>query len=167
VSLFVKKIMKKDDFEAPVPETARYQAWTAPGAAGGTDAGGSDWGRAAPPLESAAPYYSIDDAIELMRQLPQDNTELVVRVVKITLQSLKIDIGSIIKDAERKQNEIQARVSVLRKEIDDLDREIKTRKAEIAALDAGQKEATLVKDRLSMAEKGSVGQPAVTMPLPA
>ncbi len=55
-----------------------------------------------PAAEPAKPTYGIQNAIELMRQLPSDNVPLVVEVVKKTLESLHVDIGSIITDAERK-----------------------------------------------------------------
>ena len=97
--------------------------------------------------------FGIQKAIELMRTLPQDNVELVVQVVKLTLESTKIKIAHIIDDATRKQDDIQGRIKVLKEEIADFEREIAARKDEIGNLEADYEETTTVKDRLQLAEK--------------
>jgi hypothetical protein len=148
VGLFEKK--KKDDLEALAEEINPSQPWAAARAV--ADSAVRDRGR--PALPEPAPY-GIDRAIELMRQLPEENIELVVAVVKTTLQSVGIDISSIIKDGTRKQNEMQARIEVLRREIAGLENEINARRAEIGSLDAERRETALVKDRLSLAEKSN------------
>src|SRR6266545_6088697 len=71
----------------------------------------------APEPDFDVPNYGIEKAIELMRLLPADNIELVVQVVKKTLESLQIQVPSIIKDASRKQQDIEGRIDVLKKEI--------------------------------------------------
>jgi hypothetical protein len=110
--------------------------------------------RARPPQDDFdVPNYGIEKAIELMRLLPADNVELVVQVVKKTLESLQIQVPSIIKDASRKQSDIEGRIDVLKKEIFELESEISTRKTEISALEADHKETTSVKERLILAEK--------------
>jgi hypothetical protein len=105
--------------------------------------------------------YGIEQAIQLMRSLPQDNVELVVQVVKHTLESTQIKIARIIDDASQKQQDIQGRITVLRDEIADFEKEIAARKSEIATLEADYAETTTVKDRLMLAEKlgkgGSAG----------
>ncbi len=98
------------------------------------------------------PAYGINKAIELMRSLPADNVELVVQVVKHTLESTKIQISTIIEDASRKQSDIQGRIKVLQGEIAEFEREIATRKEEISGLEADYAETTTVKDRLVLAE---------------
>ena len=106
-----------------------------------------------PEPEPDVPNYGIDKAIELMRLLPADNVELVVQVVKKTLESLQIQVPSIIKDASRKQSDIEGRIDVLKKEIFELEAEISTRKTEINALETDHRETTSVKERLILAEK--------------
>jgi hypothetical protein len=101
--------------------------------------------------------YSIDDAIALMRSLPSENVELVVQVVKHTLESARIDIGAIIEDATAKQQRIESRVAVLRDAITELEREIDTRRAEIDQLETDNRETTRVKERLVLAEKLTQG----------
>jgi hypothetical protein len=114
------------------------------------------------PVPHAAPQarYGIREAIELMRTLPAENVDLVVQVVKKTLESANIRIGGIIEDAGARQADIEGRISVLRQEISDLDREIISRKNEISRLEADHHEVSLVKDRLLLAEKLSAPHPA-------
>jgi hypothetical protein len=97
--------------------------------------------------------YGINRAIELMRDLGKDNIEIVVKVVKKTLESMHIKVASIIKDASRKQADIEGRVGVLKNEIAELEGEIATRKKEISGLEADHAETTDVKERLMLAEK--------------
>lgn len=108
---------------------------------------------AQPARRAGALGYGIDDAISLMRTLPQDNVELVVQVVKHTLESAKIDIVTIIDDATGKVDRIESRVTVLRSAIADLEREIQTRRDEIDKLEADRRETTRVKERLLLAQK--------------
>jgi hypothetical protein len=121
--------------------------------------------------KSDHPDYGINKAIELMRLLPDENVELIVRVVKTTLESTNINVASIVKDATRKQAQIEARVDVLKKEIAGLESEIATRRSEIGVLEADHQETTKVKDRLLLAEKLSAGRdeprPPVVPPRPA
>lgn len=97
--------------------------------------------------------FGIQKAIDLMRTLPQDNVELVVQVVKLTLESTKIKISHIIEDATRKQDDIQGRIKVLKGEISDFEKEIAQRREEIGGLETDYEETTMVKDRLQLAEK--------------
>lgn len=117
------------------------------------------------PLKSDHPDYGINKAIELMRLLPNDNIELVVRVVKTTLESTNIKVATIIEDAIRKQGVIQARADVLKREISALEAEIATRRGEIATLDADHTETSMVKDRLVLAERMTAGSPDVQRPI--
>jgi len=105
-------------------------------------------------VEEERPNYSIDQAIELMRALPVDqNVELVVAVIKTTLESLKVKVADIISDAVRKQKDLEERVSNLKRAIADFEKEIETRKEEIGRLEADHKETTAVRGRLELAEK--------------
>ncbi|MBK9033610.1 MAG: hypothetical protein IPL61_20495 [Myxococcales bacterium] len=153
MGLFDKK--KKDDFGSPVEEISLTAARTPPG--------GTPVATATPAPAPAAPPrppapdpeadFGINKAIELMRQLPQDNKELVVTVVKTTLQAMNIKLATIISDADRKLKGIEGNVDGLRKEIADFEKEIATRKDKIASLEADHKETTAVKANLILAEK--------------
>ncbi len=110
----------------------------------------------APALVEDRPSFGIAEAIKLMRDLPVDqNVELVVRVIKTTLESLKVRVPDIIADATKKQEGLASRVSILRAEIVELEREIQQRKEEIARHEADQSETASVKARLELAEKSA------------
>jgi cell division protein FtsB len=98
------------------------------------------------------PAYGIDNAIELMRSLPSDNIELVVKVVKHTLESLQIRTADIIHDAIAKQESIEARLKQLRAEIADYESEIASRQKEIEKLNGEYKETNTVRKHLELAE---------------
>jgi len=100
------------------------------------------------------PHYGIEQAIQLMRALPVDqNPALVVAVIKTTLESLKVKVSDIISDAARKQKDLEDRVGNLKRAIADFEKEIETRREEIARLEADHKETTAVRGRLELAEK--------------
>src|SRR5262249_4806975 len=70
-----------------------------------------------PPVREEPPAsvdYGINAAIQLMRSLPVDqNPELVVTVIKTTLESLRVKVPDIIADATRKQADLEKRVDTL------------------------------------------------------
>lgn len=104
--------------------------------------------------EPPRPSYGINQAIELMRLLPVDqNPELVVQVIKGTLESMKVKVSEIIADADRKTKDLEERVGNLKRAIADFEKEIDTRKEEIGKLEADHKETTSVRARLELAEK--------------
>lgn len=153
MGLFDKK-KKSDDFDSPVEEinlaarSGPVAKPAAPAPATTNPAGTVREIDAEPP-----PDFGINKAIELMRQLPGDNAELVVTVVKTTLEALHIKIPTIIADAERKLRTIEGRVDSLKKEIGEYEREIAQRKSQISALEADHAETSTVKERLGLAEK--------------
>jgi len=132
-----------------------------------------DWDRdqkatvdAAPtPAASAASrggssHYGIAEAIQLLRGLPVDqNTELVVRVVRATLASLAVHLSDIIEDATRKQKSVQDKIASEHTKVADLEKQLADHRKEIAALEADLKETTTVKERLQMAEKSASATP--------
>lgn len=167
MGLFDKRKKGGDDFDSPVENIdlsapPADPAPAAPAAARSAEPTLRDPDPEPPEeIEYDAPAYGIDDAIQLMRALPQDNVELVVQVVKRTLESTNVKTRTIIDDASRKQGEIESRIDVLKKEIAEFEQEISTRKEEITKLEADHKETTQVKDRLQLAEKLSTsGSPA-------
>ena len=101
--------------------------------------------------------YGIDDAIKLMRTLPvEENEGLVVRVMKTTLESLKVRIGDIVDDALKRQDVLGKKVADYRAQIASFEREIEARRHEISRLEEELTEVTKVKDRLHLAENLSV-----------
>ncbi len=111
---------------------------------------------------AAGSDYGIQQAIALLRKLPEHNLEqvkLVMRVLKSALESTGLEIGPIIDDAIRRQGDLEENVDRLEAEIADLEGEIKDRQAETARLEADLKETTMVRERLELAEKR--GKPAM------
>ena len=178
MGLFDKKKKGRDEFDSPIEQVdlsaagshgaltadddddddsppARAQASASSPASAPRLPGVAPAPAAARPAGGRSPVtsYGIDDAILLMRTLPQENVELVVRVVKHTLESTRIDIGAIIDDASQKQQRIEARVQVLKDAIADLEKEIQVRRKEIDELETDHRETTKVKERLVLAEK--------------
>jgi predicted nucleic acid-binding Zn-ribbon protein len=99
------------------------------------------------------PEFGIQKAIQLMRELPQQNVELVVAVVKKTLESMSVDVATIIDDAKTKQAKIQGRIKTLEDEIQELKDEISAREEEISALKTDFAETRQVRERLELAQK--------------
>jgi cell division protein FtsB len=105
-------------------------------------------------------HYGIAEAIQLLRGLPVDqNTELVVRVVRATLASLAVHLSDIIEDATRKQKTVQDKIASEHSKVADLEKQLADHRKEIAALEADLKETTTVKERLQMAEKSAGATP--------
>ncbi len=147
MGIFDKKSSKRntEDFDSPVEQVDL-------GAMSPTPAP-TEPAPAEEPPEPPEQEYGIEQAIALMRTLPSDSVELVVRVVKHTLESTDIHIPTIIDDATKKQKRIDDRVALLKEEIRDLEAEIAQRTEEIGNLEEDHKETSKVKERLELAEK--------------
>lgn len=95
--------------------------------------------------------YGIKNTIELMRRLPSDNNEVVVTVVKQTLESMNIEVVDIIKDAESKEARIRQQHKTLEEEVKSLEIKISQRNQQIAELSEDLKETIDVRERLQLA----------------
>jgi len=103
---------------------------------------------------AASRSFGIADAIQLLRSLPTDqNSELVVRVVRATLASLNVRLPDIIEDANRKQTLTQDKIAAERAQVAELEKQLEAHRKQIAALEADLQETTTVRDRLQLAEK--------------
>lgn len=109
--------------------------------------------KAPPPPVPIDPSFGIDDAVQLMRTLPNRNIDLVMQVVKRTLESVHVDVARIIEGATKKEQVIEDRIGTLKKEIEKLEATIAMHKKEIGGLDTDQKEVSTVKERLLLAQK--------------
>jgi len=96
--------------------------------------------------------YGIDDAIELMRQMPDGNIEVIITVVKKTLESTNIRVSDIISDAQNKESSIKARTKQLETEIKDLEEKIAKRNSEISELQTTLDETVQVREHLQISE---------------
>jgi DNA-binding transcriptional MerR regulator len=102
--------------------------------------------------------YGIAEAIQLLRSLPTDqDSDLIVRVVRTTLESLGVRLSDIVDDATHKQQLTEERISAVRDQVVDLEKQLAELRGEIAGLEGDLKETTEVKERLQMADKGSTG----------
>ena len=117
---------------------------------GTVESGGDSRGRS----QSGKAGYGIDEAMSLMRTLPVDqNVELVVRVVRNTLESMNVQLGDIIADAQHREEKLGGRTKVLESEIAELSAQIEQRRQEIGRLERDLTEVTTVKERLCLAER--------------
>ena len=73
--------------------------------------------------------------------------------MRATLASLDVHLADIVEDATRKQKHLADRMASEHAQIAELERQLETRRREIAALEADLKETTSVKERLQQAEK--------------
>ena len=125
-----------DDFLATADDGAGFSAPTPPVSTAPT---------------KAVPAYTIEDAIKLMQSLPQDNTEMVVTVVKKTLESTSINIQDILNDSIEKETLIQQQQDKLEKEIKQLQAKISDRNQRIDTLKEDLKTTISVRKRLQLA----------------
>jgi len=95
--------------------------------------------------QALRPTYTIDQAIELMRKMPKDNQDLVVAVVRDTLQSANIDVAAIIHDAEQKSSSLNHDVSDLKDKISALREDIKDMEQQIQQAEKDLSETTQVR----------------------
>ena len=89
--------------------------------------------------------YGVDKAIDLIRDLPKGDMAAMVDVVIHTLESMNINIQTIVDDAEQKEDRVSQRISFLKKEIDDLSGRIKTYGDEIKFCKTELGEVTAIK----------------------
>lgn len=143
---WLKKNSPLDDLDDSQPQPAARPVAAKPAAA--KPAAKAAAKPAAKP--SAKSGFGIEKAIELMRNLPDDNESLVVAVVRTTLESANVSVEAIIDDAELKQARIENRVDSLKKEIKDYEEEIAARKEEIGRLDADNRETAEVRKKLEL-----------------
>lgn len=104
------------------------------------------------PGPSAHHAYGIDDAIQLMRTLPMNqNADLVLLVIRNTLASMNVELGQVIDDGAVKQEKLRNKIASITTAMAELQQELDTRRAELAAVEADLSETTLVRERLEQA----------------
>jgi hypothetical protein len=127
MSLFGKKAEAPPTVPPPLPPVAR-----AP----------SDDARA------HARSYGVTDLIQLMKSIPIDHhPDLVVQVVKSTLQSVGVHVPDIIEDAVRHEGQLKDRIVGLEGEIQALSEEIERRKELILQLQGEVADLAYAKER--------------------
>jgi hypothetical protein len=105
--------------------------------------------------------YGVTDLIRLLKTIPVDqHPDLVVRVVKTTLESVGVQSSHVIEDALRHESAINERIAAIEKEIEGLAGEIQLRREQIAQLHMELSETTYAKERLQNAEGVRLAPPA-------
>ena len=108
----------------------------------------------APAAEPPRPRFGIEETVKLVRTLPvAQNAELVMTVLRNTLEMMGVRVAEIIKDAERREGELRDRSAVLKAAMVEFEHEIQTRREEVSRVEAELVETTRVKDRLRAAEE--------------
>ncbi|VAX01572.1 hypothetical protein MNBD_GAMMA22-2007 [hydrothermal vent metagenome] len=97
--------------------------------------------------------YGIEEAVALMRKLPDVDTDVVITVVRKTLESANVRVNEIISDAEKKEGNINKRTNTLTSEIEELQKKITLRNKEISILTKDLQETTKVKKLLQQGER--------------
>ena len=92
--------------------------------------------------------YGIQEAIELIRKLPNVNTDIVINVVIKTLESANISVDKIIKDAQGRESKIEDRSGRLISKIEALEAEISELNEEITLMNTELEETNRVKELL-------------------
>ncbi len=116
-----------------------------------------------PPLP---PTYGIHETIRLMRSLPVDkNADLVVRVIKSTLESLHVRVVDIVDDANRQEAVVVGRMRELSREVENLQHEIDVKRRDLGSLESELAEIKLAKERLLLTSEIRSRVPSVPPPL--
>lgn len=87
--------------------------------------------KARPAMQGPVPDYGVDKAIELINGLPQNDLDSAIEVVMHTLESMGIDVGAIINDAEQKEYRLAERIDFLKREIETISSQISKHGEEI------------------------------------
>jgi hypothetical protein len=110
------------------------------------------------PGSEAAPQkkgYGVADLIMLMKTIPTDrHPELVVHVVKSTLESVGVRANDIIEDALRHEGIVRDRIAALESEIEGLEQEIERRRGLIGDLQTNISDLVYARERWQSAEGG-------------
>src|SRR3954465_10838297 len=99
--------------------------------------------------EPAAPNppYGVIDLIRLMKTIPIDHhPDLVVRVIKTTLESVGVHSSAVIEDALRQEKTIRERIALLEADIEGFVRQIQERRDRIAELEVDLSETIYAKE---------------------
>jgi hypothetical protein len=103
--------------------------------------------------------YGVAELITLMKAIPIDHhPDLVLQVVKSTLESVGVRIADIMEDATRHESQVKDRISSLEGEIDGLVQQIDRRRDLITQLRGDVTELTYAKDRWQNAQSAGAIQ---------
>jgi hypothetical protein len=101
--------------------------------------------------------YGVAELITLMKTIPIDHQpDLVLQVIRTTLESVGVRISDIMDDASRHETNVKDRISSLEGEIDGLVQQIDRRRDLITQLQGDVTELTYAKDRWQSAQSGGI-----------
>ncbi len=111
--------------------------------------------------------YGIGDVIRLLRTLPIDqHGELVVRVIRTTLESVNVHVRELIQDATKQQQDLSQRIGTLHAKILELSKQIDALREEVARHEADLGETSNAKERLQAAEQSAAASIPAGHPTP-
>ncbi|WP_439510449.1 hypothetical protein [Marinimicrobium koreense] len=99
------------------------------------------------PKARNATRYSIDDAMALMRQLPDDPDERLMEVICKTLESARIRTDDVLQDANQKEQRIRREHQGIEQDIAALQKQIDDKQVQLAELSTSLEELTRIKAR--------------------
>ncbi|MBI4704681.1 MAG: hypothetical protein HY744_26560 [Deltaproteobacteria bacterium] len=105
---------------------------------------------------SVAPArYGVEQVLALMKALPlEQSPALVADVVKKTLESANISVGTIVDEARSREKEIQRGIEALSRAVEEMKEQIAARLAQVAQLRRELSEVAKVRELL-----GAPGKP--------
>jgi hypothetical protein len=107
-----------------------------------------------------ASRHGIGDVIRLLRTLPVDqHSDLVVRVIRSTLESLEVvHVSDLIQDAVSQEQKLGERIGALKAKMHELTKQIEVHGEEVSRLEADLSETTVAKERLQYAEQAALAE---------
>ena len=114
-----------------------------------------------------APRYGIGEVIRLLRTLPIDqHTDLVVRVIRNTLESLEVHVPDLIQDAVKQERNLGERIGALRARMHELTKQIDAHHEEVSRLETDLAETAGARERLQFTEQIDLAPTPLADPFP-
>jgi hypothetical protein len=99
------------------------------------------------------PAFGIAQANDLMSGLAMaDNADLVVHVIRKTLESVGVQVGELIAEAKSRQSELSTQIERRRSKIEELEREIEAERDAITVLESELVLTSRTRDGLERSE---------------
>ena len=120
-----------------------------------------------PPHVNGQGAYGIGDLIRLLKNIPIDHhPELVVQVIKTTLESVGVRSSDVVEDALVQENRMRDALEMLETQIGVLAQEIEARQTQIHQLHVTLQETMAARSLLANAEPPSAAVPSIDLNLP-
>lgn len=104
-----------------------------------------------PPPRTGNTGYGIDDAITLLRELPDKDDETLIRIVCKTLESAQIRTRDILKDADQKEQRLERERNQVKQDIASLEKQLNAKRQSLAGLEGSLEELHRTRGRLQKA----------------